>query len=203
MLCVSRHDYRFLSSVLGSESHGKLSLVVNAIDVDQCSFLPKKKIISYMPRKNSLDSSVVCALLQRQPWFKDWKLVAISNMNHSDVLRLLGQSLAFLSFGHPEGFGLPVAESLACGCSVIGYSGLGGRELFEQSQDSSVCNEVPVGDWQGFVDAVYSYIFKFNEDTSRILRLQTDLSRLTKHSYSQSMMDRSVSNFLKSFLPIV
>ena len=36
----------------------------------------------------------------------------------------------FLSFGHPEGFGLPAAEAMSCGCLVVGYDGLGGREFF-------------------------------------------------------------------------
>ena len=45
----------------------------------------------------------------------------------ADILR---ESQVFLSFGHPEGFGLPPAEALACGCLVIGYHGGGGREYF-------------------------------------------------------------------------
>ena len=34
---------------------------------------------------------------------------------------LFSFSILFLSFGYPEGFGLPVAEAMSCGCAVIGY----------------------------------------------------------------------------------
>ena len=35
----------------------------------------------------------------------------------------------FLSFGFPEGFGLPLVESLFLGNIVVGYDGIGGRIL--------------------------------------------------------------------------
>ena len=63
-------------------------------------------------------------------------------MSHHDVLQTLSSSALFLSFGHPEGFGLPVAEALACGTAVIGYSGLGGRELFNIGKCFGVCWDV-------------------------------------------------------------
>ena len=54
-------------------------------------------------------------------------LCFLKNKPHADVLSTLS-CLPFSFHGHPEGFGLPVAESLL-ECGVIGYSGLGGREL--------------------------------------------------------------------------
>ena len=42
------------------------------------------------------------------------------------MIAALQSSLVFLSFSKREGFGLPVAEAMACGCAVVGYAGLAG-----------------------------------------------------------------------------
>tara|TARA_B100000674_G_C37618455_1_gene813139 strand:+ start:192 stop:539 length:348 start_codon:yes stop_codon:yes gene_type:complete len=55
-----------------------------------------------------------------------------------------------LAFGHPEGFGLPIAEAMAAGCWVVGYSGGGGQELFRYGG----AEQVQFGDWPEFVSAV-------------------------------------------------
>ena len=82
-----------------------------------------------------------------------WECVEIVSQPHASVIELLQGSAMFLSFGHPEGFGLPVAEAMACGCAVVGYSGLGGRELFELGDRFGTVEEVAVGDWLGVVRA--------------------------------------------------
>ena len=50
-------------------------------------------------------------------------------MQHAEVASALQEALLFLSCGHPEGFGLPLAEAIACGCMVVGYHGLAGRDF--------------------------------------------------------------------------
>ena len=50
-------------------------------------------------------------------------------MQHEEVALALQEALLFLSCGHPEGFGLPLAEAIACGCLVVGYHGLAGRDF--------------------------------------------------------------------------
>ena len=111
-----------------------MSRLINSIETNL--FSPgdvKQRVIAYMPRKNAKDSSVVAAILRSKPWFQDsgWSLKAISGLPQYEVAQILQRSLVFLAFGHPEGFGLPIAEAASCGCYVIGYSGLGGRELLE------------------------------------------------------------------------
>ena len=130
---ISSHDEMLLKNafLLGDR---RVSRLINGIETKL--FRPsgyKKRIISYMPRKNSKDSSIVAAFLKQQEWFlkSGWALQPISGLPQKQVSEILQKSLIFLAFGHPEGFGLPLAEAAACGCYLIGYSGLGGRELLQ------------------------------------------------------------------------
>ena len=50
-------------------------------------------------------------------------------MQHEEVASALQRPCCFFSCGHPEGFGLPLAEAIACGCLVVGYHGLAGRDF--------------------------------------------------------------------------
>ena len=75
----------------------------------------------------------------------------------------MSESILFLSFGHPEGFGLPVAEAFACGCAVVGYDGLGGKELFNLARHYQLCENVAFGDWVGFIDAIELIISRLKQ----------------------------------------
>ena len=67
-----------------------------------------------MPRKNAKDSAVVSSLLRQQSWFEEsgWSLQAINGLSQEKVSKILQNSLIFLAFGHPEGFGLPLQRQL-------------------------------------------------------------------------------------------
>lgn len=191
VLCVSKYDLDLLTSgfMLGIE---KVSCIRNGIESFCKPVGNKRKQIAYMPRKNSVDALAVVELLRAQRWCRDWDFVEISGLSHSDVISVLQKSVIFLSFGHPEGFGLPVAEAMACGCAVIGYSGLGGRELFALGEHLKVAKQVPIGDWPCFVRSVRDINSLLSEDvnsfTARLLLLSNNIKRI----YSEAKMFESV-----------
>ena len=200
VLCVSQNDYRLLTSDFGFNlPPSKVSLLVNGLEGSL--FQPskyKKKQIAYMPRKNLADSEIVAALLRSQPWFKGWVLKPIQECSQSQVSQILQDSLLFLSFGHPEGFGLPVAEALSCGCGVVGYSGLGGRELFSLAKHFQVGNEIAVGDWLGFVDSTRQFIEAFATRPTWLLSALRSCSSSVRSTYSQDKMRMSILSALNS-----
>ena len=83
-----------------------------------------------MPRKNPKHSQQILELLTyiNLPTESDWNVVPIDGMSQNQVSKILSDSSIFLSFGSPEGFGLPVLEALISGCYVVGYDGHGGSE---------------------------------------------------------------------------
>ena len=196
VLCVSAHDQSLLRRGFGVPAE-RLSRVVNAIEPERFSPSGKKRRqIAYMPRKNAADAAAVAALLQAQPWWRGWQLVAIHGQSQEQVAATLQQSLLFLAFGHPEGFGLPLAEALACGCALAGYSGLGGRELFQLAHQHDVALEVPYGDWLGFIDAVSAFDRSLNKHQQQVLAALMRVSKAVRSRYAPEAMQRSVADAL-------
>lgn len=192
VLCVSSHDYRFLSENI-SLSPGSVSRIVNGLeDSVFVPFSSKKKQLVFMPRKNFLDAHVVTSLLSSHILLHDWSIVEIDGLSHSQVLSTLRSSLIFLSFGHPEGFGLPVAEAMASGCAVVGYSGLGGRELFELARVFDMAEEVSLGDWNGFVNAVVDFERSFSSSPDIVSARLRLVSNSIKSAYNMDSMKESV-----------
>lgn len=192
VLCVSQHDENFLTGCLRLDS-SKVSRLVNPLETN-IFCLGQKKIrqVAYMPRKNTHDAKVVIELLSRQPWWPGWKFVPIQNMSQSEVSSVLKKSIAFLSFGHPEGFGLPVAEALACGCYLIGYSGIGGRELFDLGLKHQTASEIQFGYWHGFIHALQLLDIRLRNNPQSLLDNLSSASSEVRSSYGLHAFQQSV-----------
>ena len=196
--CVSDYDYSVLTEAYGIPAD-RVFLIRNAIEGDldldiDSSF---SKSICLMKRKNYRDAIIVQQLLERLPAFSGWSFVRINNMSHHDVLHTLSTSALFLSFGHPEGFGLPVAEAFATGTAVIGYSGLGGKELFNIGKSFGVCWEIQFGDYHGFISAFRQFNRLLIDDQSQVKNRLLNASRMIRNFYSMDEMMASVSRLMQ------
>lgn len=198
VLTVSRSDYSFAIDILPLPS-SKVSLLVNAIELDIFKFkFSSNKLIAYMPRKNSDHVRIVTSMLQSQSWFKTsgWKLVPINNMSQESVAKLLRSCSIFLSFGHPEGFGLPMAEALCSGCMVVGYDGIGGRELFQIGNSCNVFNRIDYHDFYSFILAINSAILCFDRPYPSLSSDLLCASSIISQTYSRDRMIDSVRSFI-------
>jgi glycosyltransferase involved in cell wall biosynthesis len=131
------------------------------IDPGLFAYAPaKRRAIAYMPRKNRGDVVQVLQILRCRGALGDFELVPIEKRPEAEVAALLKECLVFLSFGHPEGFGLPPAEALACGCLVVGYHGGGGREYFEPAG----AYPIDAGDVVGFARTVEELLRAYREN---------------------------------------
>ena len=191
--CVSRHDFRFLRRYFSLPSE-KIRLITNALDIDPLpDFVPKKRQIIYMPRKNSADSAIVMNLFKDSEFASSWSVKPIVGLSHDQVIRLMQESLVFFSFGFPEGFGLPVAEAMACGCAVIGYDGLGGRELFQFArQFPGLSFPIEYRDWNAFIDAFRVFNDKLRGSESSIMYDLNLLSTSIRAHYNLENMRQDV-----------
>jgi glycosyltransferase involved in cell wall biosynthesis len=121
---------------------------------------PKQRRIVYMPRKRADDAASVISLLKLRGVLESWELVRIDDCSEVETAELLRTAKLFLSFSGREGFGLPPVEALACGCLVVGYHGLAGREYFHPPFAMAVED----GDIAGFARSVEKAIFYLSND---------------------------------------
>jgi hypothetical protein len=89
---------------------------------------PAGRRIAYLTRRGREDAVQVLAMLKVRGALEGWEVVALDAMPQARLADELRASSIFLSFPYQEGFGLPAAEAMACGCYVVGFHGFGGRE---------------------------------------------------------------------------
>ncbi len=66
---------------------------------------------------------------------KGWTSVALSNVSEEEYAQVLRECKIFLTTSLREGAHLSMLEALACGCHVVGYSGVTGREYQAMDKD--------------------------------------------------------------------
>lgn len=140
----------------------------------------KQPQICFMPRKNADHALQVINLLKFRGELNAYKLVPIEGLSEKQTAQLLQESLLFLSFGYPEGFSLPPAEAMSCGCIVAGYHGMGGREYFK----SDFCFPVEMGDIVGFARTIVSILGIHKEQPEKLAGMAREASTFIRQTYS-------------------
>ena len=100
-------------------------------------------------------------------------------MQHEEVAKALQEALLFLSCGHPEGFGLPLAEAIACGCLVVGYHGLAGRDFALPHM-----HVVEFGDLLGLLRGLEHELDRFDTAPEAVIQERLSASETILGAYS-------------------
>ena len=197
---VSLHNHTAFNELFDLNSAVKISRIVNPIETDIFSFGTKKKRqIAYMPRKNPKDCQILQAVLSGKSWFSEWSLVPIDGLSQTQVASVLKESLGYISTGHPEGFGLPLAEAAMCGNALFGYTGLGGQEIFDIASKYALSFSSPTGDLSSIVRNIRSFVLDFQPNDFNFGDRIFNLSNEVSSSYSISMMRSSLQTALSLY----
>lgn len=144
----------------------KVFRVHNSIDQKKFAYQAEKKpIISFMPRKNADHALQVINMLKFGGHLNEFTVKPIQGCTEKETADILRESLIFLSFGYPEGFSLPPAEAMSCGCIAVGYHGMGGREYFKKEH----CFPVEMGDITSFAKTIIE-VMRLNTQSPQSLR---------------------------------
>src|SRR5690606_22992819 len=135
------------------------------------------------PRRGADDARLVIAFLRHVGLPEGWEIKAMDGLPHEAVADELGEARIFLAFTRQEGFGLPPAEVVACGCCVNGKDGVGGRE-FVYARFSA---RVESGDVVGFFDAITHAL---NQDASDPTWCETKGRAASRYVLSQYPAER-------------
>jgi len=126
-IVVSEDSRKYLQHVFPN-----LSIHRIRYSIDPKLYFPqeKKRQICFMPRKNVEDAKQVLYILRYRKKLAGWTIRPIDSVSEARAAEIIRESVIFMSFGHPEGFGLPPAEAMAAEAIVIGYDGRGGAEYW-------------------------------------------------------------------------
>ena len=163
--------------------------VHNSFNTDLFFFqAEKKKQICFRPWRNFHDAVQVINILKQRHALDGFKFFPIENMPQVQLAEIMRESLIYLSFGYHEGFSLPSAEAMACGCIVIGYHGRGGKEYF----DPQFCYPVDTGDVISFAKTIESVVTQYRMDPSILIEKGLMASKYITETYSHERQTQDV-----------
>lgn len=178
VLVVSEDSRNYLAHTFNKL---RLFRIFYSVDPKVFHFEPqKKKQICFMPRKRFGEIVQVINILKFRGVLRDYELVPVENRSEKEVAALMRESLIYLSTSRTEGFGLPAAEAMACGCIVVGYTGNGGQEFLLPEY----AFPVPDSDIVGFAKAVENVITAFDRDPSAVLDRGRRASEFIHRTYT-------------------
>jgi glycosyltransferase involved in cell wall biosynthesis len=201
VLSISEDTHQFLSQNVGIPDR-RLNRIVNAIEPMFSGNQPKSNRLHWMPRKNPEHVQAVLFGMQRcgLRYSEGWQAEPLQQLSHQQVADRLNAARIFLAFGHPEGFGLPIAEAMAAGCWVVGYSGGGGAELF---RFGASC-QVAFGDWSAFVAGIQAalevFALKPRETQLRLHRQALAVSSLYSHEQERASIAAAWESVAEAFV---
>jgi len=154
----------------------------------------KRNVITYMPRRNS--ETAECIVQYVQGKHPSWELMPLDDMAHIDVAAAMGKSKIFLSFGGPEGFGMPPLEAALCSCHVVGFDGFGGAEYFKPP----LFTPVPFMDITAFIHAINRKIalFETGQETNHYGMTHSYL----RNTYSKANFEQEIVHFFKELVSV-
>ena len=115
-------------------------------------------------------------------------------MNEQQVAQCMKQSAIFLSFNINEGFGMPPAEAMACGCIVVGYTGQGGNEIF----NSEFSYPIPDRNVQEYVKTLEKVIKAFNVNPELFVEKGKKASEFILTNYSMTVEEQDIISTWKA-----
>lgn len=185
-IAMSRLNYDVHRRIFPKESVWHVPVFV---DRELYGYEERKKCqIAYMPRRLPNDSRSLINLLRLRGNLDGFTFVPIDGVGPHEVARIMKESLVFLSFSHRDGFGLPPAEAMACGCVVVGYSGNGGDEFFLED----FCFKIADGDLISFAEVVEDVIREYGRHPERLDAMRRRASAFILENYSRERTEQDL-----------
>ena len=179
VVTVSNDSRELLTKGCGIPAERCFTLI-NGID-HQLFYAPavKHRRIVFLGRKHVDHARKVALMASKHPRLKHVGFHELPVMQHEEVASALREALLFLSCGHPEGFGLPLAEAIACGCIAVGYHGLAGRDFALPH-----LHVVEFGDLLGLLRAVDQELARFDAAPEAVIQERLAASEAILQTYS-------------------
>ena len=121
---------------------------------------------------------------------KNWQIKNLQSLSEDSTYELLKKSKIFLSFSSLEGLGLPPAEAALAGNMVVGYTGEGGNEYWQEP----LLTKINSGDIKKFVLKIIEKISKDDAKKNYKKRNYRKIERI----FSKENELKNIKKFIKS-----
>ena len=158
----------------------------------------KKKQICFMPRKNMEDAKQVLYMLRYRKKLAGWTIREIKDMSEARAAEIIRESAIFMSFGSPEGFGLPPAEAMAASCVVLGYHGNGGKDWFTAEHGFPI----EVGQILTYAQTLEKVLEEYSRDPTRLNEIAERAARFIAENYSREAEADSIVSCWRSIAAV-
>lgn len=152
--------------------------------------------LAFTGNRRPEDRERLLRILDARGVLESWQVSEIAGMTERETATVMRRSAIYLSFNQCEGFGLPPAEAMACGCYVVGYHGLAGREYFDPSDSVPVPDE----DLIAFARAVEQACGEHEEDPARTAARGRSASRRVLATYCLDGLQEDLRRFYEPVL---
>jgi hypothetical protein len=193
-MTVSEQNLELLEYVFPGNVFHRIHLSIDP-NVFHLPDKPPERQIAYMTRKRPGESRMVLDILRSRGVLCGWDVAVIDQLPESGVARALRSASLFLSFSQFEGLSLSPLEAIASGCSVIGYTGFGAREYFEQLGAVAVED----GDVVSFARKVETWMEEF--DIAEHWVMARARSERCLQAYSPEREVKDVLEFWRAVVP--
>ncbi len=178
VITVSEHNRRWLEYAFPGLRARRITVAI-----DDRLFTPSSQKVTricLMPRKGADAANQVLHILRQRGALEGVEVVPIDGRPSVEVAAVMRESLIFAALSSQEGFGLPAAEAMACGCVVVGYDGGGGAEFMRRG----LAYRVPTGDVIAVAARVEQVLAEWRRRPTRVLAMGQRASRFVRERYS-------------------
>ena len=106
-----------------------VTLIDESIDAGRYLYEPaqKKDKVVYTTRKDTSGEWLQGVLLRKNPLFAHYTWLPLRGMDEESYAQQMREATIYLATTMQEGMHVSVLEAMACGCLVVGYTGIGGN----------------------------------------------------------------------------
>jgi hypothetical protein len=172
--------------------HLPIHLIRHGIDGDLFAYRPMAEkewpALLVNTKQAKVFRQILYLLGGRGRLLEENQIAIATGIPRADLADALQKTAIFLWAGHGEGFGLPVAEAMACGCVVVGFHGGGARQLMQADR------AVPIegGNVLAMAQAVERLLVQRSRDPAPLAAMGQRAAQYVREVHSLDQEARSI-----------
>ena len=162
----------------------------------------KKPLIAYTSRKCQ-DADIIRDILpEKSDRFEQFNWQVMNNLSESEYAQTLQQATFYLTPSPQEGLNISVLEAMACGCIVIGYHGIGGREFMvgEPDQGQQNCFTIENGNLPQFGQVLEQVLINWLDNPQQYEPIIQNALKTARNYQDQQKQKQELANFFEQFI---